>query len=121
MVVMNLGLGFFFLAEWFCLLPSFVGVLCEGFISLFIEKEMKDHITQQQASTNTEILSSIPQMWLKYWFVASQACLRSSVINNTGETLFPFAYPFMVDKNKITESEYGQWDGRCFSVEKDYS
>lgn len=98
----------FFLAKWFCLLSSFVGVLCEGFISLFIEKETKGHITQQLSSTNTEILSCIPQMWLKYWFVASQACLRSSVINNTGETFFPFAYPFMVDKNKITESEYGQ-------------
>lgn len=105
---MNLGLGFFFLAKWFCLLSSFVGVFCEGFISLFIEKEMKDHITQQPSSTNTEILSSVPQMRLKYWFVASQACLRSSIINNTGETFFPFAYPFTVDKNKITESEYGQ-------------
>lgn len=50
---MNLGLGFF-LAKWFCLLPSFVGVLFEGFISLFIEKEMKDHITQQRSSTNRD-------------------------------------------------------------------
>lgn len=112
---------FFLLAEQFCLLPSVVGLLWEGFSSLSIEKQMK-RSHNPAVTANKKLLSSSPQMQLEHCFVASQTCLRSPTTNGTGETFLPFPYPFLnVQLPKRHRVRGQKSDGRCLSVDQEFS